>query len=88
MTTTATTGALLRERGKAYGDYTKTSAVATAIRSTLLAGPSADYLPPEEREALTMICHKLARIVCGTPGQTDSWRDIAGYAELAAGWKP
>lgn len=31
-----------------------------------------------------MICHKLARIVNGDPGYSDSWRDIAGYAMLVS----
>lgn len=37
-----------------------------------------------QREAIEMICHKLARIVNGDPYYADSWTDIAGYAKLVA----
>ncbi len=33
-------------------------------------------------EALGMILHKIARIVCGDPNYVDNWHDIAGYATL------
>jgi hypothetical protein len=33
---------------------------------------------------MTMIVHKLARIVNGDPNYGDSWRDIEGYAKLVA----
>jgi len=38
----------------------------------------------DQREALDMICHKIARIVNGNPDYADSWTDIAGYATLVA----
>ena len=33
-------------------------------------------------EALDLICNKLGRIANGDPTYDDSWRDIAGYAQL------
>jgi hypothetical protein len=37
-----------------------------------------------QREALDYIAGKLSRILSGQPGHADHFRDIAGYAELAA----
>ena len=36
------------------------------------------------REALEMICTKMARIINGDPTYADNWLDIAGYAKLVA----
>ena len=41
-------------------------------------------LSPDQREALEMIAHKIARILNGDPDYADSWHDIAGYAQLVA----
>jgi hypothetical protein len=39
-------------------------------------------LSASQKEALEMIAHKIGRILNGDPNYDDSWRDIAGYAEL------
>lgn len=41
-------------------------------------------LDPDQREALDMIAHKIARILNGDPNYADNWIDIAGYATLVA----
>jgi hypothetical protein len=41
-------------------------------------------LDPDQKEALEMIVHKIARILNGDPNYADSWVDIAGYAKLVA----
>lgn len=41
-------------------------------------------LAPDQREALEMLQHKVGRILNGDPDYADSWRDIAGYAQLVA----
>lgn len=41
-----------------------------------------DDMSNVQREALHMICSKLARIANGDPNHVDSWHDIAGYATL------
>lgn len=41
-------------------------------------------LDPDQREALEMIAHKIARILNGDPNYADSWHDVAGYATLVA----
>jgi hypothetical protein len=35
-------------------------------------------------ETLSMIAHKIGRIIAGNPEEPDHWRDIAGYAQLVA----
>lgn len=39
-------------------------------------------LPPDMKEALEMIQHKVARILNGNPEVKDHWTDIIGYATL------
>lgn len=41
-------------------------------------------LASDQKEALEMIAHKLARIINGDPDYADSWVDIAGYSKLVA----
>ena len=79
--------ATLSERGQRYGDFEDHAKAAMAIRGVLLTllGPEKfDSLEPDQIEALIMISHKLARIVNGDPHYDDSWRDVAGYAQLVA----
>lgn len=79
----------LNERGDRYGNFANHSALSQTLRNTIMqhyfqvhGGAEATPLPPYMAEALTMICHKLARIANGDPHYDDSWRDIAGYATL------
>lgn len=39
-------------------------------------------MDPDQKEALSMIFSKIARILNGDPDHIDSWHDIAGYATL------
>ncbi len=39
-------------------------------------------LDSDQKVALEMIAHKIARIINGNPSHVDSWHDIAGYATL------
>lgn len=43
-------------------------------------------LLPIHKEALDMIVHKIGRILNGNPNYIDSFRDIAGYAELVVNY--
>lgn len=70
---------ILEERGKEYGEFLTQAEISQDLKS---------YIKPRgkfkdiEREALEMICHKMARIINGNPHNIDSWKDIAGYAML------
>ena len=74
---------ILDERGSRYGVFTEHAEVSQSLKGALYAGMQRD-LAADQKEALEMICHKMARIVNGDPDYEDSWRDIAGYATLVA----
>jgi hypothetical protein len=74
--------ATLKERGGVYGNFEDNANFTQEIMQVIQANierPLANY----EREALHMIAHKMARIVCGKKTKKDNWHDIAGYAKLA-----
>lgn len=73
---------ILDEREKEYGSFTKIADNSCMIRDYLLRGQNSQSgYTLVEREALTMIATKLARII-NNPHHADSWRDIAGYCNL------
>lgn len=76
----------LTERGKRYGTFQGHAEISQRLKGVLMkfeAERGCD-LDPDQREALQMICHKIARIINGDPDYADSWHDIAGYAQLVA----
>ena len=75
---------ILQERGHRYGSFEANAATAQALKKVLHMNDSWFHLHYDQREALDMICHKIARIVNGDPNYVDSWDDIAGYATLVA----
>lgn len=81
--TSCTIDDTLKQRGSRYGSFSSHAELSQKLRSVLNNHPHADF-EPYMAEAITMICHKLARIVNGDPYYDDSWRDIAGYAQLVA----
>jgi hypothetical protein len=77
----------LAERGSRYGIFAVHAEHTQAIKSLLikLMGELKwACLHADQKEALEMIAHKLGRITNGDPNYDDSWRDIAGYAQLVA----
>lgn len=79
--------ATLSERGQRYGEFENHAEHSIAIKTllfTLLGEEKAKTLKADQVEAICMIAHKLARITNGDPHYDDSWRDIAGYAQLVA----
>lgn len=69
------------DRGKNYGDFRNVAEVSQMLKAILFAGNT--YLEYHQKEAIEMICVKLARISRGNnPSYEDNWRDIAGYAVL------
>lgn len=73
---------ILEQRGGHYGEYAVMAAMTQRLKEVLASQFKYKYLPAEQKESLEMICLKMARIVCGDHTYPDSWRDIAGYAEL------
>ena len=77
-----TTSTLISERGKTHGDFTDNSKVAQQIKAAI--ADSHAKLTYVQAEALDFIASKIGRICSGNANEPDHWRDIAGYAELAA----
>lgn len=72
---------LLDERERTHGVFNVVAAMSQALKEVLRTGPYAE-IPDVQREALEMICVKMARIVCGDHNEVDHWRDVSGYAQL------
>jgi len=77
---------ILKQRELTYGSFATLAEVSVVLRTILLTHYTRTHnkqpLPPHMTESITQICHKLARIVNGTPSYIESWRDIAGYSQL------
>lgn len=76
--------ATLNERGKRYGKFVGHAMLSQALKIDIEAHMErvGTDLALDQKEALDMICHKIARIINGDPDYADSWIDIAGYAKL------
>lgn len=73
----------IAERGKQYGSFDDVATVSQRLKGILHSANPSIKLDAVQREAVDMICTKLARICAGVdPSYDDNWRDIAGYAVL------
>ena len=85
----------LIERGSRYGSFKDHAELSVALEDTfykhiwekrLLTDATIEdmdnHFPPYMQESMKLIFHKIARIANGDPFYDDSWRDIAGYAQL------
>lgn len=77
-------GAVLAERGKRYGRFEQHAHIAQSLKQFMAQTAGWDRLSADQREALDMIQHKIARVLNGSPEYSDNWIDIAGYATLVA----
>ena len=77
---------ILNEREKVSGDYFHVSRMIQETTRLWSTGPnwSKGKLTDPQITSLEMIALKVTRILQGDNNHVDSWRDIAGYAELAA----
>lgn len=83
----------LDERGARYGDFGDHARIAQRLQGVMRSGanPSGHELNSKEwerlsdvqKQALTVIADKIARILSGDPNYGDNWHDIQGYAKLA-----
>lgn len=71
----------LATRETVYGDFRRVAETSQKLKGVLY-GCGAAKMDGAQREALDMICSKLARIVNGDANYADSWHDVAGYAQL------
>lgn len=76
----------LQQRGSRYGLFENQAEVSQDLKSTVNVHlrRRGKWLQPFQKEALELICHKMARIINGDENYDDSWADIAGYATLVA----
>jgi hypothetical protein len=74
----------LEERGTRYGAFCDHAEICQELKDVMHDTPNWESLRPDQKEALEMIQHKIARILNGDPDYVDSWTDIAGYSTLVA----
>ena len=74
--------ATLTERGNRYGDFADHAIIAQNIQDVLRDTNGWERLSAPQRQALTVIADKIARILSVDPYYQDNWHDIAGYAIL------
>ncbi len=72
----------LKERGERYGEFEDHAAISQTLKDVMKDTGNYHKLCSDQKEALEMIAHKIARILNGDPNYKDSWHDIAGYATL------
>lgn len=83
----------LKERGNRYGDFTDHAKIAQDLQDVMRNATSGsdghgdkkdcwESLSPVQKQALTVIADKIARILSGDPDYIDNWHDIQGYARL------
>lgn len=74
----------LQERGNRYGDFAIHARISQRIQVAMrhTYEPGWDGLSDMQRQALTVIADKIARILSGDPNYGDNWHDIQGYARL------
>ena len=77
---------ILEERGNRYGEFKDHAELSQKLKFLIFDHHSDGiyHYNSTQREAIEMICHKLARIANGDSNYKDSWTDIAGYATLVA----
>lgn len=76
--------AMLAERGARYGKFKEHAKIATELKEVMHKTPGWSRLHPDQKEALDMIQHKVARILNGALDYKDNWDDIVGYAKLCS----
>lgn len=72
----------LNERGARYGDFTDHANIAQDLQDNMRCVAGWDRLSAAQKQALTVIADKIARILSGDPNYVDNWHDIQGYARL------
>lgn len=72
----------LSDRYKTYGPFIDQARITQKIKRVFEDEQSYHRLADDQKETLSMIASKIARILNGNPDYDDSWHDIAGYATL------
>ena len=82
----------LQERGNRYGDFTDHAKIAQDLQDVMRRSETTSAggatlngwtnLSAVQKQALTVLADKVARILSGDPNYADNWHDIQGYAKL------
>jgi membrane-bound lytic murein transglycosylase B len=75
---------MLAGREARYGTFEGHAKISQALKAAMHQAPRWASLADDQKEALEMVQHKVARILNGDPNYADNWIDIAGYATLVA----
>lgn len=84
MTETTNVNEMLAGREKRYGTFNNHADISQKLKAVMRERSGWEALAHDQREALEMIQHKIARVLNGDPTYHDNWLDIAGYATLVA----
>lgn len=77
----------LQERGSRYGAFEEHAEIAQTIQDAYRVYPEKwDKLPKIQKQALTVIADKIARILNGDHMYVDNYHDICGYSKLVESW--
>ena len=74
----------LEQRQKTHGNFETHADISQRLKAVMYEYSDFKYLASNQKEALEMIVHKIARILNGNPNHHDHWHDIGGYATLVA----
>lgn len=72
----------LAERGARYGSFEHHADIAQQLQDVMRSQQGWALMKPDQKQALTVISDKLARMLNGDPAYRDNWHDIVGYAKL------
>ena len=72
----------LNQRATTHGHFPNVAYTSQKIKEAMSEFDGWDRLSVTQREALTVIAQKIARVLNGNPDDPDHWHDIAGYATL------
>lgn len=72
----------LSERHARYGRFSEHAVIAQAMQDAMRDTEGWMRLAADQKQALTTIADKIARILNGDPDYADNWHDIIGYARL------
>ncbi|MFL1707032.1 DUF6378 domain-containing protein [Campylobacter sp. MOP7] len=75
---------ILEQREQTHGSFRTHAQTAQYIKVVMQSTEKWRGLNWQQREALEMITHKIARILSGKADYQDHWDDIAGYTTLVS----
>lgn len=75
---------ILQNRSTKYGIFAGHAKISQSLKDCVRSQPNYEKLAPDQKEAIEMTMHKIARILNGDPNFHDSWYDIMGYNKLVA----